>query len=403
MSKPKIVAVVFISLFLFLCLFIFGWLFTAKTTALNAGYVKSQLDSLPLYELVNETEFEEDFEDNPQLAELIRTAITENETEIKLRIGESIDTVYDYLHKRSQQIDLPLMLRDTVMDPDFAISIVNQADLTPLSEELIRDMLSEAELPYGLSLEPHVEQLAAETEPWLKQQVTAIIPPLFDYILGFSQQADIIIPVEDLKQEIKEILKQDFLDMIPAEFVELNQAELEQKYDEIFDEFAADIPVEFNISTDYLESDEELDFAQAMDDAEEAFTISRDIVGAINLVFGIVIGLILLLVAAIAFIHRQFKGASLTLGIVFLAYGLINIIMIIPSRSTAASQIAQAARDANVQLPAAFQQWLVQLSVSSTTPLLITAIVLFIIGAILLAFYFLYPRYISQRQTEADF
>jgi len=400
MSTPKVIAVVLMSLLLFLCLFVFGWLFSTKMTALNANYVTSQVDSLPLVELVNETEFGEGFEDNPQLAKLIKTAVTENEAELKLRIGETIDTVYDYFHGRSQQLDLALVLKDTIMDLDFAVSIVNQADLTPLAKELIRDMLSEAELPYGLTLEPHIEELAGNIEPWFKQQVTTAIPPLFDYMLGFSQQSEIIIPVEGLRQEIKEILKRDFLDMVPAEFAGLSQAELEQKYEEIFNEFAGDIPVEFNINIDSPESNEEIGIAESLRDAEEALTESRQYIGTFNTVYGLLIGFILLLIGGIIFIHRQIKGATFTLGIVFLVYGFINIITVSVSRSAITSGIDQGFQNAEVQLSAAFQQWLTQFALSATTPLLVLAIVLFVIGAILLAVSFFYPRYISRRQAE---
>jgi len=400
MSALKTFAVIFLSLFLLLCLITFGWLFTIKMTALNAGHVTSQLDSLPIAEIVSEADFSEDFEDNPQFAELIKTVIIDNEGEFKLRAGEAIETIYDYFHGRSQQLDLALVLKDTVLDPDFAISIVNQADLAPIAEELIRNMLAEVELPYGLSIEQHIEEFAIDTQPWLKQQINAIIPPLFDYLLGFSQQAEIVIPVEDLKQEIKEILKQDFLDMVPPEFTDLTPAELEQQFEEIFDEFATDIPVEFNISTDYLEPDIQADIVNSLHDTEEALAESRHYIGVFNLVYGLLIGFILLLTGGIVLLFRQVKASAFTLGIVFLVYGFVNIIIVSVSRSIATSQIAQAIQNADVQLPAAFQQWVTQFATSTTTPLLVLAIVLFIIGAILLAVSFFYPRYRSRMQTE---
>jgi hypothetical protein len=400
MSALKTFTVISLSLFLFLCLFIFGWLFSTKMTALNAGYVTSHLDSLPIAEIIDETDFGDDFEDNPQLVELIKTTVTENEAGFKLRTGELIDSVYDYLHGRSQQLDLALVLKDTVLDPDFAISIVNQADLAPLAEELINDMLADVELPYNLSVEPHIEDLARDTESWLKQQAAVIIPPVIDYILGFSQQADIVIPVEDLRQDIKEILKQDFLNTVPAEFADLSPLELEQKFDEIFNEIAGDIPVEFNISTEYLQSDTQAEFAQSLQDTEEALTESRRYIGIFNLVYGLLIGFILLLIGGIVLLFRQVKASTFTLGIVFLVYGFVNIIIVSVSRSIATSQIAQAIQDADVQLSAAFQQWATQLATSAIAPLLVLAIVLFIIGAILLAASFFYPRYKSQHQTE---
>ncbi|MFC1865963.1 hypothetical protein ACFLYB_04555 [Chloroflexota bacterium] len=399
MSTPKIVAVVLMSLLLVFCLSIFGWLFTTKMTALNAGYITSKFDNLPIAALVEDTEFEDAFGDNPQLAELVKSLIIENETELKLRASEAIDTFYDYFHGRSQHLDLALVLKDTVLDPDFAISIVNQADLVPLAEELMGDMLSEAELPYGLSLEPHIEKLADDTEPWLKQQVTAAIPPLFDYILGFSQQADIIISVEDLRNGFKDILRQDFLDMVPAEFSGLTQVELKQKYEEIFNEFGSEIPVEFKIGTDHLQ----LDISQFKGEIKEALDEARRYIGVFNIVFSMLIGFILLLIGTIVLLFRQVKGATFTLGIVFLFFGFINLILVSIARSAATSGITRGIQNADAQLPAAFEQWLTQLASGSLAPLFIMAIVLFIIGTLLLAVSFLYPRYRNQRQAETSF
>ena len=399
MSTPRIVAVVLMSLLLVLCLFIFGILFTAKITALNAGYVTSRIDSLPIAALVEDVEFEDTFGDNPQLAEFVKNLVIENETELKLRASEAIDTVYDYFHGRSQQLDLALVLKDTVLDPDFAISIVNQVDLTLMAEELIRHMLSTAEFPYGLSMEAHIDRLAGEREAWLKQRLTAIIPPLFDYNLGFSQQADITMPVQDLRQEIKEILKQDFLDTPPPQFAELSRAELEQKFEEIFYEFGSEIPVEFKIDTNHLL----VDISQSTGDVKEALDNARSYTGVFTLVYGLLIGFILLLIGVIILLFRQVKGATFTLGIVFLFYGFINLILVSIARGIATSQITQRIQDADDQLPAAFGQWLTQLASGSLTPLFMMAIVLFIIGALLLAVSFLYPRYRSQRQAETSF
>jgi len=123
MSTPKIIALVFISLLLTLSLFVFGLLFTMKMTALSAGYANSHIDSLPLASLIEEIEFDETIKDNPKLVKLIKRVITENEMELKQRTGETTDTIYDYLNGKSEELDTASLLKDTILDPDFSISI----------------------------------------------------------------------------------------------------------------------------------------------------------------------------------------------------------------------------------------------------------------------------------------
>ena len=238
MSTPKIIAVVFLSLFLAIALFIFGFLFSMKMTALNAGYVNSRLDSLPMASLVEEAEFDETIEGNPELVSLIKSVITENEAELKERTGETIDTIYGYFNGKSEDLDMALVLKDTILDPDFSISIIDKTDLTPLVKELVIEMTNEADLPYGLSIEPHIDDIANDLEPWLKEQASDAIPPIYDYVLGFRQNTDIVIQLEPVRETLRSYLKQDFLDSPPAEFAGLPKAELEQKFDEVFTEFA---------------------------------------------------------------------------------------------------------------------------------------------------------------------
>jgi tetrahydromethanopterin S-methyltransferase subunit G len=394
MSTPKIIAVVFLSLFLTLALFIFGFLFTMKMTALSASYVNSRLDSLPLTSLVEEAEFDETMEDNPELISLIKSVITENEAELKERIGETIDIIYGYLNGKSEDLNMAFVLKDTILDPDFTISIIEKADLTPLVKELVAEMVADADLPYNLSVEPYTDEIAHDLEPWLKEQAIAAIPPIYDYVLGFRQDTDIVIQLEPVREIIESKLKQDFLDSPPAEFAALSTAELEQKFDEVFTEFAGDIWTAIEIDMELMDSDVPSDFAESMAEVEEALSESKQYVGYFNAVYGLLIGFIVLLIAGIILVYRKVKGASRTLGGIFLGYGIVNLIAVFIARGTTRTQMAQLD-----DVPSSMQAWLTQLATSSLTPLLIMAIVLLIAGAALLAVSFIYKRHQNQTET----
>lgn len=385
MSTPKIIALVFISLLLTLSLFFFGLLFTMKMAALSTGYVNSHIDSLPLASLIEEVEFDENIKDNPELVKLIKSVITENEMELKQRTGETIDTIYDYLNGKSEELDMASVLTDTILDPDFSISIIDKADLTPLAKELVVEMVADANLPYGLSIELHVDEIAKDLEPWLKEQVKAAVSPIYDYVLGFRQNTGIVIRLEPARETIESYLRQDSLDSPPVEFAGLPRTELEQKFDEVFAEFAGDIWTAIEVDMELMDSDIQSDFAKTLADVEKALSVSKQYVDYFNIFYGLLIGFIVLFIAGIILIHREMKGASRILGGIFLGYGIINLIVVFITHGIAESRMAQLD-----DVPSSMQTWLTQLTTSSLTPLLILAIVLLVIGAILLTVSFIY-------------
>jgi len=396
MSTPKVVTVSFLSLLLVLALFVFGLLFSMKMTALSASYTISRIDSLPLASLVEEIEFDETIENKPELVNLISSIITENEAELKERIGESIHTVYDYLNGKSEDLDMALMLKDTILDPDFTISIIQKTDLTPLVKELVTEMTKEASLPYGLSTETHIDDIAQDLEPWLKEQSTAAIPTIYDYVLEFRQNTDIVVQLEPVRETLRSYLRQDFMESPPAKYAGLSEAELEQKFEEdVFADFAGDTWPTIEIDMELVDSDLPSEVAESLAEVEDALSESRTYVGCFNIAYGSLIGLIVLLLAGIILVYREVKGPSRVLGGIFLGYGIINLIAVFISRSIAKTQLTQLD-----DIPSSMQTWITQFATSSLTPLLILAIVLLITGAALLAVSFIYRRNYPQAVTS---
>jgi len=274
------------------------------------------------------------------------------------------------------------------------ISIIDKADLTPLAKELVIEMVADANLPYGLSIELHVDEIAKDLEPWLKEQVKAAVPPIYDYVLGFRQNTGIVIRLEPARETIESYLRQDFLDSPPVEFAGLPRTDLEQKFDEVFVEFAGDIWTAIEIDMELMDSDIQSDFTNTLADVEEALSISKQYITYFNVVYGMLIVFIVLLLAGIILIHREMKGFSRILGGIFLGYGIINLIVVFITRGIAESRMAQLD-----DIPSSMQTWLTQLTTSSLTPLLILAIVLLVIGAILLTVSFIYKRNQPQAGT----
>lgn len=364
-----------------------------KMTALSANYVNSRLDSLPLSSIVEQAEFDENMEDNPELVSILKDVIHKNEPELKERIGETVSIIYNYLNGKSEELNMALVLKKTILDPDFAISIIERADLTPLVKELVTEMTDGANLPYGLSIELHIDDIAHDLEPWLKDQISIVIHPIYDYILGLKQNTNIIVELELVRETLRSYLVQDFLDSPPAEYIGLSLAGLEQKFDEnVFSEFSIDIWSAIEIDPELMDSDVRSEVAASLAEVEEALSESRKYIGLSNAIYGLLIGFIILLVAGIILIYRGVKGASRILGVIFLGYGIINLIAVFIARRTIETQIVQLD-----EIPSDMQTWLTQTAISSLTPLLILTIVLLITGAVLLAVSFIYK--LHQPQT----
>ncbi|UCG54057.1 MAG: hypothetical protein JSV32_05465 [Dehalococcoidia bacterium] len=392
MNTLKIFVLIFSSLFLILSLFLFGFLFSMKMTALSEGYINSRLECLPLEPLIDDLEFDETIERNPELVNLIRNVVIDNEAELKERTSEMINSVYDYLNGKSEDLDMASVLKDTILDPDFSISIIQQADLTLLVKELVFEMTKDTDIPYGLSLESHIDNIVLDLEPWLEEQVTAGVPIIYDYILGFRQDTGIVIQLDPVTEMIRNSLRQDFLNSPPAEFTGLPRAELEQKFDEVFNEIAGNIWSAIVIDMELMESDIQSDVAKSITDAEDALSESRKYIGIFNIVYNLLIALIVLLIASIVLIYREVKIVSRVLAGIFLGYGAINLIIISITRAIARDQIAKID-----DIPASIQTWIGQSVTDSLTPLFVLSIVLLIIGVALLVASFVYKR--SQPQT----
>jgi len=392
MSTPKVIAIAFLGMFLSLALVVFGFLFTLNMTILNANFITSRLDDLPVSSLVEEAELGKINEENPELADFIEGIIIENEPELKERAGEAIHIVYDYLEGRSQSLDLERILRDTVLDPDFAVSMIEEADLAPLAEELVETMIPEEGLPQDFSIEPYLDDIAVALEPWVKEQADDVIPKLYDYILQKHPDYYEVISLELPEGIFRDAFEEAFLESPPPEMSGLSQAELRQEFDEYYSKFEAEIPSGIEIDLDALETPDQM--AKSLAEAEEALAEARRYIGYFNLGYGLLIGFIVLLIAGIIFIYREVKGTTRILGITFLVYSIFGLIAVFVTRGIAGSQIAR------LDIPASLQTWLTQLINSSLTPLLILTIILMVVGAVLLTVSFIYRRRQTATETE---
>ncbi len=387
MNFLKGLALAFLGLLLSLSLLVFGIAFTLNNTALDADFINSQIDQLDIHSLVDEAISEQTAEDDfpEEFRASLDSIIPRIEQYIEEQVGGAIDSVYDYLLGESQDLDLAQILEDTVLNADFIISLLDDLDLPPLVEEFVNERISE-EIPQEVAfLLDHIYEAVTQLEPWIEEQAEAVIPPVLDYLLGKSQSLDIAIPLDTVKETLRDVLWQAFLDSPPPDLAGLPPAQLRLEFNQYFEEFTQEIPATFDIDQESLD----LEIAQTLDDAEETLGEVREYVGYFQTGFIVLIVLIPLTIAGIILINRNVRSSSRSLGIMFLIYGAFTYAGILIAKNVAESQIPG-------DTPAALQSWLPQLMDDSLAPLEMLAIGGIAIGVILLVVSFVYKRHQAQ-------
>lgn len=98
-------------------------------------------------------------------------------------------------------LGLTFMLNNTLLNPAFVTSEIKRLNISPLVEELLSKETN------GLSkeLKASIVSAAPEVEPLLKEQISAAVYPVYDYLLGKDKTLDLASTLRNT------ILKTDFV------------------------------------------------------------------------------------------------------------------------------------------------------------------------------------------------
>jgi hypothetical protein len=384
-----------LSFLLFLSLSIFGIAFLLNQTILNSNFITSQLDKLDVAalveEIISEQEDEEAFSEELEAA-LVNT-IARLEPVIKEGIGNAVEPIYDYLKGKSESIDLAPIIRDNLLSSEVIASLVDELDIASLATEIISEQIPE-NIPEDLEfLVEHVDDIIADLEPTIKEELLAAAGPVVDYLLGESQSVSIEISLEPVVEELEDTLKETLLESPPAELAGLSLSQLEQYFDMYFGEMAEMIPSTIELDETVFPSEVPTQIAEALETAEERLEQAREYVDYVQLGYNILIGLIVLLIAGIVLLNRQVKSATRKLGTIFLTYGVPWFAGILVGKYFAGKQIAQ------LDIPPYFRELLPRLVNDFSAPLQWFSLGLLIGGVVLIVVSFVYPRW---RQSHPE-
>ena len=373
MRGLKIAGLVILSLILFISLIAFGLAFSLNRTVLNPEFVIAEGDKLEIAPLASEAmsqallvEFSE--EDLGSLTETITTL----EPRLKAELNTIVYSVYEYLHGERENPELANLLRLTLLSSDFIVAVIDAMDAPQLASIFLGEFEEEIAQEFPLPEEafPHLaaglEELLTDLEPWIKEQVEYAAGPIADYLAGEVESFSVAISLEPLIDGLRVMLLGVFLDFPPNELEGLPPEELEQAFDAFWAEFAEEtLPTPFQIDETVIGGDAHLQIASFTSTAETVLSQVREYVGYVRLAYILSIVVSALLIAGIVLIYRNVKGSTRTLGIVFLASGLVVLAVALIGKNVGSEEILQAMLSAPPQL----QVWASQVLVDLLAPL----------------------------------
>lgn len=267
-------------------------------------------------------------------------------------------------------------LSNTLLNPDFVASEVDRIDASSLIRELTEEQLS-AQIPQEMRfLKETIYNVISDQEPWIKEQVNAAIYSGYDFLLGKSERLSLVIPLEPLKESLRESIWQTFLQSLPPQLSGLPPALVEQYFNQSYQEFASQIPTEINLNESFIPPE-----------AMSLIIQVRQGISYFQTGYSILIGFIVLLVLGIILINRNVRSITRGLGTTFLIYGATEYAGIFLARHFVPSNIPMS------EIPSTLQMWLLQLFGDILKPLEMFSLGFLAGGIILLAVSFIYkPR-----------
>jgi hypothetical protein len=394
MRGLKIAGLIILSFILFISLIVFGLAFSLSRTALNPDFVIAEGDKLEIASLAGEAMSQAL---PKELSEEALDSLTETITTLEPRLKDELDTivysVYEYLHGEREDPELANLLGLTLLSSDLIVAVIDAMDAPQLARIFLGEFEEEIAQEFPLPEEafPHlvdgIEELLTDLEPWIKEQVEYAAGPIADYLAGEVENFSVTISLEPLRDGLREMLLEVFLDFPPDELEGLPPEELEQAFDAFWAEFAEEmLPTPFQIDETVIGGDAHVQIASFTSTAETVLSQARKYVGYVRLAYILSIVVSALLIAGIVLIYRNVKGSTRTLGIVFLASGLVVLAVALIGKHVGGEQMLRAM----VAAPPQLQVWASQVLVDLLAPLQWLGIGFIAGGIVLLVVSFVY-------------
>lgn len=265
-------------------------------------------------------------------------------------------------------------LNSTLLNPEFTVAQVDRLDLPSLTREMTGEQFSQLPPEMGFVKDAFYRTID-DNESWLKEQADAAIYSFYDYLFRRTERLSMVVSLEPLRENLRDNMWQTFMQAIPPQLSGLPQAQIEQYFDEYYQQFAEQIPSSFEVDESVIPPDVMAQIMQA-----------RQYIDYFQLGYKLLIVFMALLVVGIIVIHRDVKKITRGLGIPLLIYGVFEYGGIWATKYFTPNYLNM------VDLPPSLQGWFSQLFDDFLAPLETFSLGLLIGGAVLIIASFVYPR-----------
>jgi hypothetical protein len=342
---------------------------------------------------------------------------------------------------------MAFLINSTILNSDFVVAQMDKLDIAAVARDYADEMISD-ELPQENEfLREAIYEVASDQEPWLKEQFSIAVHTGYDYLLGKSDRFEINVPLDELKENVRdslwETLKdflahnassipkdllmpyiddyyQEIVDVIPTQYlppemVGLKGEQLRLYIHQHYDEFITSLQTAFMLPVvsglilgqiqpyfDRYYNDFVDEFAGTQtiteddipSDVMENLHTARKSIGYFYTGYYCLIALMVLLVAGIILINLNVKEASRALGKVFLIYGVVEFAVILFARYFNFVKYIP-------DLPYSLESWLSGFIKNTLLPLQWLSLGILILGVVLIVVSILFkrPKAIEQEQA----
>ncbi len=209
-------------------------------------------------------------------------------------------------------LGIVITLNLTVLNPDFIISELDKTNTYSIIADQVREQVPTDD-PYIAQV---VDITITELEPWLRDQVNAVIYDGYAYLKG-NNELNIVIPLEHVRTCVKENVAQAVLESLPTELEGVPQSQIQVFLSHIYAEIDNQIPSQIEINEALLGPEVTAQLQK-----------SRQIIGYIDIGYKVLIGLAVLLILLIALLQWwHLKPIARYTGIPFTTAGALCLIV----------------------------------------------------------------------------
>jgi len=283
---------------------------------------------------------------------------------------------------------LTFTMQQTVLNPEFVAAEVDKLDLASLSRELVATQLNDQlmvmtqdeainELITKEAIEDIVFKAVDKYEPQIKEQVNGAIYDSYDYLLGNSDHFKIAISLDAIMQGVLQDIKKDVTPIVQQAYPMISPVMVDGLVDQYYDAYFDQGALNMTIDESYLPAETVSQLAEA-----------RQVLGYIQAFYYGLIGLIVVLIAAIILIQRNVRKSLRSLGSNLLIVGILEYVALYLGTN-------YFQWEGLAELPAAIQAWLPQLIADLSAPGEMFAIGVGVVGIIFLIVSFIYRSRVS--------